>query len=192
MKSNPNFTIYCGPMFSSKTSRLLMELERFKYQHKNFVVFKPLIDSRYSDTNIVTHAGWTQPAINVKTGADILYHLSEMDSEPHLIAVDEAFMIPGVSDVLIFLFKSGFNVLVSSLDMASNGRPFAEISQMLPWATHIKKCTAICTVCGQNAHYTHKKIDGGDEHLVHVGGSELYEPRCFEHHPGIKTIKGRA
>lgn len=190
LKANPKFIVYCGPMFSSKTSKLLMELERCKYQHKNFVVFKPHVDSRYSESAIVTHVGWTQPAINVKVGSDILYYLSEMDVDPHLIAVDEAFMIPGVAEVLIFLFKSGFNILVSSLDMASNGKPFIEISQILPWATRIEKCTSVCTVCGQDAHYTYKKIEGGDEHVVHVGGEELYEPRCFEHHLIISDLKG--
>jgi thymidine kinase len=66
--------------------------------------------------------------------------------------------------------------------MASNGKPFPEMTQMLPWATKIEKCTAVCTVCGRDAFYTHKKLLGGDEHVVQVGGSELYEPRCFEHH----------
>lgn len=190
MNSSPSFTIYCGPMFSSKTSRLLMQLERYKYQHKQTVVFKPSIDGRYSDLEISTHGGWKHPAICVKEGADVLHFLSELDSEPHVVAVDEAFMIPGISDVLIFLFKNGFNIVVSSLDIASNGKPFHEIMQMLPFATFVEKCTAICTICGDNAFYTHKKIIGGDEITVHVGGSELYEPRCFEHHLAIKGQMG--
>ena len=185
--SNPIFTIFCGPMFSSKTSRLLMELERYKYQHKQVVVFKPQIDARYSTCEIVTHGGWNHPAICIKEGADILQVLSEMEIEPRVIAVDEAFMVPGVSEALIFLYKNGFDIVVSSLDMASNGKPFPEMTQMLPWATKVEKCTAICTVCGRDAFYTHKKMLGGDEHVVQVGGAELYEPRCFEHHLQINA-----
>jgi thymidine kinase len=193
MKYNPTFTVYCGPMFSSKTSRLLMELERYKYQHTTTVVFKPQIDTRYSVSEIVTHGGWKHSAVCVKEGADILQYLADTDTDPRVIAVDEAFMIPGVAEVLVFLYRSGFSIIVSTLDMAANGKPFPEVVHMLPWATRVEKCTAVCTVCGRDAYYTHKKQVGGDEFVVEVGGSELYEPRCFEHHLAVnnrpKTVR---
>lgn len=179
--ANPTFIVYCGPMFSAKTSRLLMELERCKYQHKQVAVFKPQIDTRYSESDIVTHGGWKHPGICVAEGADVLRYLADTTEDPRVIAVDEAFMIPGIAEVLIFLYRSGFSIIVSTLDMAANGKPFPEVTQLLPWATRIEKCTAVCTVCGADAHYTHKKMVGGDEHTVEVGGDELYEPRCFSH-----------
>jgi thymidine kinase len=185
MQANPVFTVYCGPMFSSKTSRLLMELERYKYQREKTVVFKPQIDTRYSTSEIVTHGGWKHHAICVKDGSDVLKYLADMDDDPRVVAVDEAFMIPGIAEVLIFLYQSGFNIVVSTLDMASNGKPFPEVVQMLPWATKIEKCTAVCTVCGDDAYFTHKKTVGGDEFVVEVGGDELYEPRCASHFPVI-------
>lgn len=180
MLNNPDFVVYCGPMFSSKTSRLLATLEKYKYQHKKIAVFKPNIDDRYSVSEVVTHGGWKVPAVCVKTGAEILEHLANLDEEPHVIAVDEAFMIPGSSEALTWLFTYGYTIVVSSLELSSAGKPFHEIEKMLPWATHIEKCTAVCTVCGRDAHYTHKKQIGGEE--IEVGGSELYEPRCYSHH----------
>ena len=189
MKLNPTFTIFCGPMFGSKTSRLLMELERYKYQKTQVAVFKPSLDGRYSKESIVTHGGWKHSAISIREGADILEFLADEDQNPKVIAVDEAFMIPGISDSLIFLYQSGFNIVVSTLDMASNGKPFPEVVKMLPWATYIKKCTAVCTVCGEDAYFTHKKTIGGDEFVVEVGGSELYEPRCAQHFHEIFDLK---
>lgn len=183
MLNNPDFVVYCGPMFSSKTSRLLATLEKYKYQHKKIAVFKPNIDDRYSVSEVVTHGGWKVPAVCVKTGAEILEHLANLDEEPHVIAVDEAFMIPGSSEALTWLFTYGYTVVVSSLELSSAGKPFHEIEKMLPWATHIEKCTAVCTVCGRDAHYTHKKQVGGEE--IEVGGSELYEPRCYSHHLSV-------
>lgn len=180
MLNNPDFVVYCGPMFSSKTSRLLATLEKYKYQHKKIAVFKPNIDDRYSVSEVVTHGGWKVPAVCVKSGAEILEHLANLDEEPHVIAVDEAFMIPGSSEALTWLFTYGYTIVVSSLELSSAGKPFHEIEKMLPWATHIEKCTAVCTVCGRDAHYTHKKQIGGEE--IEVGGSELYEPRCYSHH----------
>jgi len=183
MLNNPEFILYCGPMFSSKTSSLLALLEKYKYQHKKIVVFKPNIDDRYSTSEVVTHSGWKVPAVCVKSGAEILEYLTNLDVAPQIVAVDEAFMIPGSSDTLIWLYTFGFTVVVSSLEMSSTGKPFAEIEKMLPWATHVQKCTSVCTVCGRDAHFTHKKQVGGEE--IEVGGAELYEPRCAQHFPEI-------
>ena len=183
--NNPEFIVYTGPMFGSKTSRLLATLEKYKYQKKKVAVFKPDIDDRYSASEIVTHSGWKTPAVCVKTGADVLEYLTDANDSPQVVAVDEAFMIPGIAESLIFLFKNGFTVVVSSLEMSASGKPFHEIEKMLVWATHVEKCTAVCTVCGRDAHYTHKKQVGGDE--IEVGGSELYEPRCFSHFPTIDS-----
>lgn len=183
MLNNPEFIVYCGPMFSSKTSRLLSTLEKYKYQHKRIIVFKPKIDDRYSLSDVVTHGGWKVPAICVKSGAEILEYLSEFDEDPHVVAVDEAFMIPGASEALTWLFTYGFTIVVSSLEMSSTGKPFGEIEKMLPWATKIEKCSAVCTVCSRDAHYTHKKQSSEEE--IQVGGAELYEPRCAQHFPEI-------
>lgn len=183
MLNNPEFIIYCGPMFSSKTSRLLSTLEKYKYQHKSIIVFKPKIDDRYSSSEVVTHGGWKAPAVCVKTGAEILEHLSNLSDDPQVVAVDEAFMIPGAAEALTWLFTYGFTVVVSSLEMSSAGKPFHELEKMLPWATKIEKCSAVCTVCSRDAHYTHKKQSSEEE--IEVGGAELYEPRCAQHFPEI-------
>lgn len=184
MHQNPILTVYTGPMFSSKTTKLLSSLERFKLQHKRIMVFKPSIDDRYSSSDVVSHSGWRWPAITVKEGADILEVLAAAGVRPDVIAVDEAFMIPGVSDVLIWLYRTGISVVVSSLDLGYQAKPFKEIEKLLPWATHVEKCAAVCTECGRDAFYTHKKQVTSDEE-IQVGGSELYEPRCFRHHLGI-------
>lgn len=183
MLTNPEFIVYTGPMFSSKTSRLLSTLERYKYQHKKIITFKPSMDDRYSNSEIVTHGGWKLPAICVKAGADVLEHLANYEGNPHVIAVDEAFMIPGIAEALVWLYKNGFTIVVSSLEMSATGKPFNEIEQMLVWATTVEKCTAVCTICGRDAHFTHKKQTNDEE--IEVGGAELYEPRCFSHFPMV-------
>jgi thymidine kinase len=185
VKDNPKFTLYVGSMFSGKTTRLLGMLERFKYQHKRIVAFKPVIDDRYAIGEIATHGGWKFPATCVSTGSEIYGALSTFEEVPHVIAVDEAFMIPGVSNALIYLYKLGFDIAVSSLDMSATVKPFNEIEKMLPWATHVEKCSAVCTTCGRDAYYTYKKQAGGGE--IEIGGAELYEPRCAMHHPLVMS-----
>jgi len=89
-------------------------------------------------------------------------------------------MMPGVAESLVWLYRNGFSIVVSSLEMSAAGKPFVEMEKIFPWATKIEKCASVCTICGKDAHYTHKKQTGGYE--IEVGGSELYEPRCHTHH----------
>jgi thymidine kinase len=180
---NPTLTVYVGPMFSSKTSRLLLDIERFKCQHKCVVVFKPIIDERYSVDDVVSHLGWRHPAVTVKSGADILEYLATTAVAPAAVAVDEAFMIPGVAEVLVWLYRTGVDVVVSTLDLSATAKPFHEVEKLLAWATHVEKCSAVCAECGRDAYYTHKKHVSDAE--IEVGGSELYEPRCFLHHLAV-------
>lgn len=180
MSDNPFLNVYVGPMFSGKTSRLLAELDRSKYQHRRVMLFKPRVDNRFSADEVVSHNGLKCKATVVETGADIIAAIKDADENPSVVAVDEAFMIDGVAEVLIWLYRMGYTVLVSTLDMSSQGKPFAEVEKLLPWATHVEKCCAVCTVCGRDARYTHKKtVSSRDE--IEVGGDEMYEARCFSH-----------
>ena len=181
---NPTLEAFVGPMFSSKTTKMLSALERFKFQKKRIMVFKPAIDDRYSESEVVSHSGWRHSAICVKEGADILERLADADDPPDVVAVDEAFMIPGIADVLIWLYRTGISVVVSSLDLGYQAKSFKEIEKLLPWATNVEKCAAVCTECGRDAFYTHKKQVVSDEE-IQVGGAELYEPRCFRHHLAV-------
>ena len=181
--SIPTFTVYVGPMFSCKTTKLQLMLETFKYQRKKSITFKPKIDDRYSTSHIVSHGGWKTEAKIIEHGKDIMrYDVDKYD----VIAVDEAFMIPGIADVLIDIYRRGYHVIVSSLDMSAKGVPFEEIYKIMMWATSIEKCAAVCAVCGGNAHYSYLKIeDKIDEGQIKIGGADMYEPRCFIHHKDI-------
>lgn len=174
--TSPSFTVFCGPMFSSKTSKLLMSLERYKHQKKRVLAIKPVIDVRYNVEEIVSHSGWKYPATTVSTGAELLEVFATFIEPPDVVVVDEAFMIPGCAEALICLFRSGVTVLVSSVDLSSSCKPFTEVEKMLPWATCVEKCAAVCTMCSNDARYTLKVTRGSSE--IEIGGSDMYEPRC--------------
>jgi thymidine kinase len=180
MTLNPTLTVYTGPMWSGKTTRMLSDLERFRLQKRDCIAFKPALDVRYGYGKIVSHSGWCVPASVVKTGFDMLAMLEASDRMPQVVAVDEAFMISGVADALIWLYSRGTTVVVSTLDMSYTCKPFKEVQRLLPWATRIEKCVAVCVECGQDARYTHKKI-AEDDREIQVGGAEMYEPRCMAH-----------
>lgn len=177
---DPEFVMFVGPMFSSKTSRLLSAIDRCRYQNKKILAFKPEMDGRYSQSNIVTHAGHSWPATNVSNGKEIL----SLSHASDIIAVDEAFMIDGAAQALIELFKRGKTIYVSSIQLSATGHAFEEIKEMMPWATKIEVCPSVCPVTQRDAYYTIRKVDGLEEILV--GGAERYEPRCWELTPFMK------
>ena len=178
------FVVFVGPMFGGKTTKLLSAIDRYKYQGRDIHVFKPIVDERYSTSDIVTHWGAKIPAtrISSETMAENLqpffYRASGKDKV--VVAVDEAFMIDGIADILVRLFKCGHTILVSSLQLSSDFTPYKEIAGMLPYATKVEVCPAVCSACGADAHYT-EKTGGRSDHGIEVGGAEMYQPRCFNH-----------
>ena len=178
------FVMFVGPMFGGKTTKLLSAIDRYKYQGRDIHVFKPIVDERYSREEVVTHWGAKIQAtrIDEENALEKLSPFFEVSSEDDrsVIAVDEAFMIKGIGDKLVSLFSKGHTILVSSLQLSSDFTPYEEIQAMMPYATKIEICPAVCSVCGADAHYT-KKIGGRTDHNIEVGGSEMYQPRCFSH-----------
>jgi thymidine kinase len=172
--SDPKFIVYTGPMFGSKTTKMLSVLERSLYQRKKVIAFKPRMDDRYAEGQICTHAGLRFDARNVSTGEEIIQNATDAD----VIGVDEAFMIDGCAGALITLYKQGKTIVVSSIQMSATGNVFEEVKDMLPWATMIEVCPAVCVETGRNAYYTVRKVESLEE--IEVGGGDMYEPRCWE------------
>lgn len=172
MKTNPEFIVFTGPMFGGKTTKMIGSLERAKYRKKKIILFKPEIDGRYSQNKVKTHTGASWNAIVVSNGEEIITQANGAD----IVAVDEAFMIPGCAEALIELFRRGKSIYVSSIQLSANGEPFEEMSKIFPWATKIEVCPAVCPISGQDAYYTIAKTE---VNLIQVGGSEIYEPRSF-------------
>ena len=180
----PQLRIYTGPMFGSKTTKMLAFLERCSYQSRKVIAFKPKMDERYAQSSIVTHAGLRFDAHNVQTGGEIL----DLSHDYDVIGVDEAFMIEGAAEALIGLYKAGKTVVISSIQLSASGQTFEEIKDILPWATKIEVCPAVCVKTGKDAFFTVKKSEAGNE--IEVGGAEKYEPRAWECTPFVNIMFG--
>jgi len=182
--------LYTGPMFSSKTTKLLMQADKRFYQKQKVISFKSRMDDRYSQIGeIVTHNFNKIPAHLVNTGDEMLAKIA--DQEVDCVIIDELFLIEGGADACLTLYKKGYDVVVASIDLSFTGEPFHEIKELMPYCTKIVKCKSVCSVCQKDARYTYKK--NGVKHVetfesdpsveqIQVGGAELYEPRCQEHH----------
>lgn len=174
----PELKIFTGPMFGGKTTRMLAALERYQYQHRKTILFKPRIDVRYSEEKVVTHKGQEHTSILVSSGQEIL----EKSCDADVVAVDELFMIPDSAQALLALFRKGKTVLVSTLQLSSQPSgytAFDEVKNLMPWATGIEVCPAVCSKCDRDAYYTERLIK--EEREVLVGGAESYQPVCWKH-----------
>jgi len=188
--TDPKFIIFTGPMYGSKTTKLLASIDRFSRQKKNVIAFKPKLDNRYAASYIQSHNGGKFEACQVSSGEELWNQLKEHEINNtvnyDVIAVDEAFMIEDCARTLIELFRIGYTVIVSSIQLDANFIPFEEIMKMMPYATQIEICPAVCPVTGNDAYYTMAKFDYKG---VTVGGDVLYEPRSWSAFSAIKSFK---
>ena len=177
------FITFVGPMFGGKTTKLMSVIDRYKYQNRKIFAFKPDVDNRYKSGSINTHWGGSVDAELVKTSGDIWNYFIQNDIDlgnNPVIAIDEAFMLAGISVILPKLYKAGATIVVSTLQLSSDGSPFQEVAAFMPYSTKIEVCPAVCSVCGADAFFT-KKIAGRPDHDIEVGGAEMYQPMCLEH-----------
>ena len=172
----------CGPMFSGKSEELMRRLRRSIIARKRVQVFKPLIDNRYSDHEIVSHSDLRMKSQAVEDAAGILPHL---ESRTEVVGIDESnFFGPALVDVATHLADSGKQVIIAGLDTDYLGRPFSPMPELLCLAESITKTLAICVRCGNPAKHTQRLVESTD--LIVVGAGGMYEARCrrcFE--PGV-------
>lgn len=165
--------VVCGSMFSGKTEELIRRLKRVEIAGKKVEIFKPEIEVRYHETNVVSHNFTSIKSIPVAHSQNILRYSEGVD----VIGIDEAqFFDEELPDVCETLAQKGVRVIVAGLDMDSNGHPFGPIPNLLAIADYITKVHAICVQCGDIAHFTYRKIPIFGTNFL--GGKETYEPRC--------------
>jgi thymidine kinase len=166
--------VICGPMFSGKSEELIRRLRRARIARKRVQVFKPALDDRYSQDEIVSHADSRMKSEIVKSAAEIL---PSLDWRTQVVGIDEAnFLSAGLVEVATQLADSGKQVLIAGLDTDYMGRPFAPVPELLCLAESITKTLAICMRCGNPAKHTQRLVEAED--LIVVGAAGLYEARC--------------
>lgn len=165
--------VVCGSMFSGKTEELIRRLKRAQIANQTVEIFKPTIDVRYDENDIVSHDASRIRSTPVSNSHNILLFSSDVD----VIGVDEAqFFDTDLGDVVEQLALKGIRVIVAGLDMDYTGKPFGPIPALLARADYITKLHAICVKCGDIANYSYRKTKSEDQILL--GEKDVYEPRC--------------
>jgi len=165
--------VVCGSMFSGKTEELIRRLNRARIAKLKVEIFKPGIDTRYSDEDVVSHNSNSINSIPVENAQQILFYATDVD----VVGIDEAqFFGSELVDVCQQLANQGIRVIVAGLDMDFMGKPFGPMPALMAIAEDVTKVHAICMRCGSLAQYSHRTIAG--DKLVVLGETESYEPLC--------------
>lgn len=165
--------VVCGSMFSGKTEELIRRLKRARIANQRVEIFKPALDKRYDETNVVSHDANAILSTPVEHSQTILLMAQEVD----VVGIDEAqFFDPEIVSVCETLALRGVRVIVAGLDMDYQGKPFGPMPNLLAVADFITKLHAICMKCGNIANISYRKTANTGQVLL--GEKETYEPRC--------------
>lgn len=174
--------VICGPMFSGKTEELIRRVRRAQIARQKVQIFKPIIDNRYHETNIVSHSSVQEEACAVDESIDILKKLYDTT---RIVAIDEVqFFDSTIIQVVKKLARRGIRVICAGLDQDFKGHSFGPMPELLCIADQVNKVHAICTVCGSSATKTYRKKVNEKKHSkeqILIGENDLYEARCRIH-----------
>ena len=165
--------VVCGSMFSGKTEELIRRMKRAKFAKQKVEIFKPSLDTRYSDVDVVSHDQHSIPSTPIDSSSTIALLSSDID----VVGIDEAqFLDDGVVDVCNDLANRGVRVIVAGLDMDFQGKPFGPMPALCAIADEVTKVHAICVKCGALAYISHRLV--ANDKRVLLGEQMEYEPLC--------------
>jgi thymidine kinase len=177
--------VVCGSMFSGKTEELIRRLKRALIARQNVQAFKPVIDDRYSRSEIASHAGRRLEALPVPN-VDALR--AAIHEDVQVIGIDEAqFFDAGLVDFCEEMALRGVRVIVAGLDQDYLGRPFGPVPQLMTVAEFVTKTLAICVLCGNPAHRSHRILAEQTAGQVLVGSTESYQALCRRCHANARS-----
>jgi thymidine kinase len=165
--------LICGSMFSGKTEELIRRLNRARIAKLNVGIFKPSLDTRYHELDIVSHNASVIPSVPVPEAANMLPMALNCD----VVGIDEAqFFDAAIVDICNQMANEGKRVIIAGLDMDFSGKPFGCMPQLMAIADFVTKVHAICVVCGDIAHYSYRLVPSQERVLL--GETDSYEARC--------------
>jgi thymidine kinase len=166
--------VISGPMFSGKSEELIRRVTRYHLARVPTQTFKPALDTRYAETEVVSHSKMSTTAIAVADSDELL---RSVDDRTVVVGIDEGqFFDEGLVAVAELLAGAGKNLIIAGLDLDFLGRPFEPIPSLMLRAEYVTKALAVCHRCGGPGLFTQRVIQSDE--LVVLGATDAYEARC--------------
>lgn len=167
--------VICGSMFSGKTEELIRRLKRAQFANQKIAIFKPSVDVRYSEVEVVSHDLHSLKSTPITDAAFML----DIPEDIEVVGIDEAqFFGENIVEVCQNLANRGVRVIIAGLDTDFLGKPFGPMPSLMAIAEDVQKVHAICVKCGSLANHSHRLSKNAD--LVVLGEKDIYEPLCRE------------
>ena len=183
-KKAGSIEVICGSMFSGKTEELIRRMKRAQFANQKVEIYKPCIDVRYSDDQVVSHDAHSIPSTPIDSPASMLL----LSSDVEVVGVDEAqFFDDTIVDVVQTLANRGIRVIIAGLDTDFMGKPFGPMPALMAVAEDVQKVHAICMKCGSPANHSHRLSE--NDQLVVLGEKDIYEPLCRHCYNEARNIK---
>ena len=172
-KKAGSIEVICGSMFSGKTEELIRRMKRAQFAKQKIKIFKPCIDVRYSEDDVVSHDAHSISSTPIDSPAKMLDQLGQVE----VIGIDEAqFFDESIVEVVQTLANNGIRVIIAGLDTDFLGKPFGPMPALMAVAEEVQKVHAICVKCGSPANHSHRLV--ANDALVVLGEKDEYEPLC--------------
>ena len=172
-KKAGSIEVICGSMFSGKTEELIRRMKRAQFANQKVEIYKPCIDVRYSDDQVVSHDAHSIPSTPIDSPASMLL----LSSDVEVVGIDEAqFFDDTLVEVVQALANRGVRVIIAGLDTDYMGKPFGPMPALMAVAEDVQKVHAICMKCGSPANHSHRLSES--DQLVVIGEKDIYEPLC--------------
>ena len=172
-KKAGSIEVICGSMFSGKTEELIRRMKRAQFAKQKVEIYKPCIDVRYSEDQVVSHDSHSIPSTPIASPASMLL----LSSDVEVVGIDEAqFFDETIIEVVQALANRGVRVIIAGLDTDFMGKPFGPMPALMAVAESVQKVHAICVKCGSPANHSHR-LSSSDQ-LVVLGEKDIYEPLC--------------
>jgi thymidine kinase len=182
-KKAGSIEVICGSMFSGKTEELIRRMKRAQFARQKVEIYKPCIDVRYSEDEVVSHDSHSIPSTPIQSPAAML----QIPEDVEVIGIDEAqFFDSSLVEVVQTLANRGVRVIIAGLDTDFLCKPFGPMPALMAVAEDIQKVHAICVRCGSPANHSHRLV--ANDELVVLGEKDEYEPLC--RHCYNAAIKG--
>lgn len=178
--------VICGSMFSGKTEELIRRLKRAQFANQKIEIYKPAVDTRYSDMDVVSHDLHSIPCTPIRKASEIL----NVADDTQVVGIDEAqFFDESLIGIAQELADRGKRVIIAGLDTDYMGKPFGPIPGLMAVAEDVQKVHAICVKCGNLANHSHRLTKS--DKLVVLGEKDVYEPLCRQCYNAAMSAGGK-
>jgi thymidine kinase len=168
--------LFVGPMYAGKTSKLIETYEECIDSENRVIVLTHSDEIRYSIDKLSTHDQKKIDCFKCDTISSFINEKADAIKECKVILIDEGQFFKDLLEILPLINQLHKHVYVFGLDGDFKRNKFGQILDLIPHCDRIEKLHAKCSVCSNQAIFSHRTNDSSEQVLI--GNETIYQPLC--------------